>query len=295
MRLYATILVLLLCTLRLHSYEPAALQLQDCCGLSGGDGSTEQQAAAANALLTCVCDTLPSYEEALARVEHKTHSTGQPAFLVHQYMTPNLHHYGAYSLACTAHYCEQHGYALQLFGPEHLPPPLSPSSSQGKAQELPFAEAGQPGRDQRWTKVWLLHRTVSRLLHRQKQRKKQGQRAKSGTEEEAERERGEGEGGEGGGGAYAVWMDSDLIVLHLSLSLQRFALSFPYAHLLASADFKKEHGLINSGFLVVKVSEWSLRFLEQWWGGAEQRSSFSDQHVFSQLYDRPALRMPTAR
>ena len=215
-------------------------------------------------LLNCIDKFLPSYDEAILRAVHNA-SQSKPTFLVHQYMTSNLHNYGAFSFACVAFYCAKHNYGLTLFGEQHIQ-----IRSTDKNILLPYDDLDDPQRDQRWSKIWLLHQSVTRLL-----------RASDVTETKSEFHN----GGCNSGDCFVVWMDSDLIVLDLNLRLEHFAMSFPYADLIVSRDFLPEHGLINSGFMIFRASAWSLRFLNDWWQSFS-RAELSDQAAFSKLYAR---------
>ena len=204
-------------------------------------------------------------------------------------MTPNLRSYGAYAYACTAVYCAERGYKLLLQDPAGLRALYTASStvsasasasasvsasasgpadrnSRDKRTEemrppLLYDDLGDEGRDQRWTKVWLLHQAVTDRLA-------SGRCTGTGT----------GTGQE----CYLVWMDSDLIAVDMHLRLERYTASFPHAGLLASRDFKQEHGVINSGFLIVRVGPWAERCLRAWWT-QYPRQQWSDQGAFSRL------------
>jgi hypothetical protein len=99
-----------------------------------------------------------------------------------------------------------------------------------------------------------------------------------------------------------------MVVDPSSLLLERFTRSFPSAHLIVSRDFKAEHGLINSGFMVMRASKWALRLLRAWWDlhtggggsstggghhnhGCNNRShdrGLSDQGAFDLLWEQAA-------
>jgi hypothetical protein len=59
---------------------------------------------------------------------------------------------------------------------------------------------------------------------------------------------------------------------------------YPKAHLLVSADVS---AVMNSGFIIFKNSQWTLKFMKQWWEArALSRGSVTDQMGFEYIYDK---------
>jgi hypothetical protein len=83
-----------------------------------------------------------------------------------------------------------------------------------------------------------------------------------------------------------VWMDSDLIVLDWRLRLQEVAAAHPSADLIVSQDVDPLNGMVNTGCMIVRCTEWSRAFLRQWWDTAPDRVDGMDQHVFDRVYQR---------
>lgn len=78
---------------------------------------------------------------------------------------------------------------------------------------------------------------------------------------------------------YLVVLDADLIITDFSLDIGSVATSYPNAHLLMSRDAAD---IANSGFLIVKHSDWVLNFFSLWW---EKRfTSPTDQFAFNELF-----------
>jgi hypothetical protein len=80
---------------------------------------------------------------------------------------------------------------------------------------------------------------------------------------------------------YLVVIDADLIVTDFSLDIGSVVSNSPMAHLIMSRDAAD---IANSGFLIVKNSEWALRFFSMWW--AQRSLSTTDQSAFNDLFQR---------
>jgi hypothetical protein len=78
---------------------------------------------------------------------------------------------------------------------------------------------------------------------------------------------------------YLVVIDADLIITDLSLDIESIASSYPNAHLLMSRDAAD---IANSGFLIVKYSDWVVNFFSLWW--KKRSTSSTDQFAFNELY-----------
>ena len=70
-------------------------------------------------------------------------------------------------------------------------------------------------------------------------------------------------GGEAYFSDYLIWMDADAVPLNMSLRLEQLAAAHPQAHILASKD---SSSMINTGVMIIKNSEWALKFLRDWRG-----------------------------
>lgn len=189
------------------------------------------------------------------------HGTIKTLFI--QYMTPEIYGYGSISIAHTSLFVQQKGYHLHLYTKDDLKliPPLLSRSTKEKAEKKQKGEESEDS-DERWNKILLLHHSIHRLLSLPNHEQQQEQ--------------------------YVVWMDSDIIINDWSFMIEQYTQSFPYAQLIISKEFLNEHGLINSGFIITKVSSYSLQLLQQWYT-LHDRNSISDQHAFSALYDENTL------
>lgn len=85
---------------------------------------------------------------------------------------------------------------------------------------------------------------------------------------------------------YVVWIDADLVLLDFSFRLEEIVAEYPEADLLLSSDPYPEEifSVVNTGFIIVKVSDRSRAFLSEWWGSSGQRQQGWDQHAFTKLY-----------
>jgi hypothetical protein len=91
---------------------------------------------------------------------------------------------------------------------------------------------------------------------------------------------------------YFVWLDSDLIFLDLNMSLSQLASQYPHAELIVSQDVDRLNGMVNTGAMIFRSGDWSLRFLRDWWTYTD-RADGMDQHVFDQLYKQYESRQPS--
>lgn len=78
---------------------------------------------------------------------------------------------------------------------------------------------------------------------------------------------------------YLVVIDADLIVIDFSLDIGSVTSSHPDGHLFMSRDASD---IANSGFFIVKNSQWSRDFFSNWWKG--RLTSVTDQSAFNVLY-----------
>ena len=84
---------------------------------------------------------------------------------------------------------------------------------------------------------------------------------------------------------YVVWVDADLIVLDFGLKLEVVGSFYPEANIIISKDMKSATYISNSGFMIVRNSNWSKDFLDQWWNSYD-RKKCCDQNVLTWLYDK---------
>ena len=76
-------------------------------------------------------------------------------------------------------------------------------------------------------------------------------------------------------------LDSDAIPLDFNLSIEELLATYKDADIIASADIKL--GLINTGILIIRNTQWARSFLRQWWEIAD-RNIVCDQEAFDKLY-----------
>lgn len=110
-------------------------------------------------------------------------------------------------------------------------------------------------RDQRWNKVKIVHSIIAELVDRNVTDK------------------------------YIVWMDSDLIVLNFDLDILELTVAHPQADIIASQDVEPLNGIINTGCMIIRSTNWALQFLDEWWNSTD-RVDGMDQHVFDLVYKR---------
>ena len=80
-----------------------------------------------------------------------------------------------------------------------------------------------------------------------------------------------------------VWIDADAIILDMGMKIELIAQQYPHADFIASADVRM--GYINSGFLIIRNTEWSRHFIERWWTSSD-RTKVCDQDAFDLLYSQ---------
>ena len=78
-----------------------------------------------------------------------------------------------------------------------------------------------------------------------------------------------------------VLVDADLIVIDFSLKIEDFIDRYPQANLIMSADALD---VANTGFIIAKNSQWTVKFFQKWWKEKGTKFTFCDQHVFNKLY-----------
>eukprot|EP01038_Epipyxis_sp_PR26KG_P015313 gene15313-20638_t len=79
-------------------------------------------------------------------------------------------------------------------------------------------------------------------------------------------------------------MDADLIVLDFNLNIEDIGKTYPNADIIISKDIDSAPFVANSGFIIVRVTEWSLKFLYLWYRSFDINKC-ADQHAFTWLYN----------
>ena len=71
---------------------------------------------------------------------------------------------------------------------------------------------------------------------------------------------------------YLIWLDSDLIVLDLDMRIEDIVKNNPTAYLIISRDADPDdiYSVANTGFIILKSSEKTLDFLNDWWSNEER-------------------------
>ena len=82
----------------------------------------------------------------------------------------------------------------------------------------------------------------------------------------------------------AVWLDADLVLIDLDMKIEAILAAHPFADIIMSRDIARAEFVSNSGFIIVRSSPWSTRFLEKWWITFDRRKC-CDQNAFTWLYD----------
>ena len=70
------------------------------------------------------------------------------------------------------------------------------------------------------------------------------------------------------GNEYVVWLDSDLIIVDLGMKLELIVQEYPDSDVIISLDADPEgiYSIVNTGFIIIRCSEWSKDFFRTWWG-----------------------------
>jgi hypothetical protein len=88
------------------------------------------------------------------------------------------------------------------------------------------------------------------------------------------------------GHTYLIWFDADLAVVDFSLKLEDVVnQQRPDVEVILSKDKATAPFVGNTGTIVIRVSDWSRRFLDLWWDSYD-RSRCCDQNALTWLYDR---------
>ena len=84
--------------------------------------------------------------------------------------------------------------------------------------------------------------------------------------------------------SHYVWFDADMIVLDFNWKIQNLIDQYRNYDIIISSDVDYRNGMVNTGCMIVRASEWSKQFLTQWWGSALDHTTGSDQLAFTALY-----------
>ena len=86
---------------------------------------------------------------------------------------------------------------------------------------------------------------------------------------------------------YIIWLDADLIILDLSMRIEKIISNkktFGEIWICASVEQSTNSNLMNSGFMILKNSEFVKTWLLPKWWNHNSRTDFNDQEVFDQIY-----------
>lgn len=164
--------------------------------------------------------------------------------------TSNILSYAGYAVAINYVYASIHGYSLRIVDEtEYIKMQIA-------------ARKRQYDKDPRWNKVVYLMNTLKELLDDSSQVSSDHKTDK-----------------------YLVWLDADLAVVNFKLDVKALISQHPDAEVIMSRDKADAPFVSNSGCIIVRVSGWSLRFLELWWDTYD-RTRCCDQNALTWMYDR---------
>lgn len=85
---------------------------------------------------------------------------------------------------------------------------------------------------------------------------------------------------------YIVWLDADLIVLDMSMKIEKIVAESPHGEVwvCASLELATNSNLMNSGFMILKNSEFVRTWLLPLWWTLDSRVDFNDQEIFDRIY-----------
>ena len=84
---------------------------------------------------------------------------------------------------------------------------------------------------------------------------------------------------------WIAWVDADLAIIDFNFNITSLISNYSDAEVIMSRDKATAPFVANSGFIIVKVSHWSLNFLELWWD-TYSRETCCDQNALTWLYQR---------
>ena len=86
---------------------------------------------------------------------------------------------------------------------------------------------------------------------------------------------------------FLLWLDSDLIILDFNMRIEMIAEQYPQSDMILSKDMPKAAFVANSGFILLRNTDWARTFMERWWSSYDRRKC-CDQNAFTWLYDQMA-------
>jgi len=87
---------------------------------------------------------------------------------------------------------------------------------------------------------------------------------------------------------YFIWFDADFTMLDIDYKFENIIEEFNWADIIIAKDSSPESGMVNTGCIIVKASDWSRNFLDKWWSTFD-RSQVSEQGAFSRLAHDPSV------
>ena len=94
----------------------------------------------------------------------------------------------------------------------------------------------------------------------------------------------------GKGMDYLLWVDADLVFLDMSFDIIQDIVYDTSLHrggeMFMSAESAGSSTMINSGSILIKNSDFTAKFLDDWWGSEDDRKFYSDQEQFDIVYHR---------
>ena len=85
--------------------------------------------------------------------------------------------------------------------------------------------------------------------------------------------------------SYFVWIDADALILNFEWTFERIIEQFPDYDIIISRDSDVRNGIVNSGCMIMKYSNFTMNFLHDWWYSFNHTDG-SDQLAFTKLYHR---------
>lgn len=83
---------------------------------------------------------------------------------------------------------------------------------------------------------------------------------------------------------YVLWLDSDLVVLDVTLDFTEIGARHPHADIIMSRDMASAAVVSNSGAVLVRNTDWARDVLRMWWSTFD-KDRCCDQNAFTWLYD----------
>lgn len=239
--------------------EESPSNQRHCC--SGLSSSTDT--ATANAALTECLEQQVEQDLLLASPQ----STG-PKLLYVTYYTPAIRDHALFAYAVNSHHASLHGANMHLLSPQ--------------------TKHDYDRNDQRWNKVKILHDYIKDILLQRSCRQQLASFCQHFEQHPVVEY------------DYILWLDADLIINNQSFSFNNDVIQkYATADIVISLEINPLNGIANTGSMLVKVSPWTMRFLDIWWDTdaywtqvspgqgrlpGSSRIDGMDQHVLDFLY-----------